>query len=277
MSILLKNLHGNIGNMLWRIACGEYYKMMHSMDEMVLLIKSDLDYERFQSVREWMGWEHYTVVRHPPKDIEFREFRKQLQVNTQYVPLPDIQPGENFWMSGANESPLFFDNDRLYVHGLFHSGNPHIDGIYKEARRLYPDIDWEHTVSINVRRGDKLKLQDKYVIPTPKFFKQAMALFPDCHFLVTSDDMEYCRRVFVPMGNCTLAKRASAIYPKWLMDLYIQTWCRHNIISNSTFSWWGAYLNVHADRRVIFTQPWYKHRTAEQTDSIPGNDGWQAI
>ena len=277
MSILLKNIHGNIGNILWRIAAGEYYRRSHDMDEMILLIRSDLDYQRYMSVFRWMGWD-YRVIRSESemKGVRFVQFRQQLKINTKYVPLPDVRKAENFWFSGANESPQFFGGDRMFAQHLF----PAITDnglLTDEVLGLYPEIDFDGIVSINVRRGDKMALQDKYVIPSAGWIRRAMDRFTGCMFLFTSDDISWCRREFGNDPRCLFADRITDNFPKWLIDLRLQTLCRHNIISNSTFSWWGAYLNCHTDRKVIYTLPWYRHRTPSQTDSIPLGDGWEVV
>ena len=287
MPYLLKNLHGNIGNLMWRIACGEWYRRKWHLDRMVFLIWTDEDYLRFRQFAPYMGWTQYEAVRHQPAGEKFIEFRN-MPVNTKYYPLPaSIEPGRSVWMSGANESPLFWNNDFRFVRSLFvDMENPYIrnslDLCFAELESF--GLAGRPFVSVNVRRGaDKLALQDKYVIPTVEWLTRAMNRFPGMPFVFTSDDTDWCRRHFSHRPDCFFSGISTTVpdasptgsSPKWMRDLLMATLASHDIISNSTFSWWGAYLNPHPGKQVIYSLPWYRHRTPSQTDSIPPT--WRAV
>lgn len=104
-------------------------------------------------------------------------------------------------------------------------------------------------VSIHVRRGDYLRLPHRHPFVGVKYLREAVARFPESEFLVFSDDLPWCRGFFkgprfhFAEGNTVLA------------DLYLMTQCRGgHICSNSTFSWWGAYLG---EGKTVFPSMWY--------------------
>ena len=65
--------------------------------------------------------------------------------------------------------------------------------------------------------------------------------------------------------------------PDW-MDLYIMSWCNHNIIANSTFSWWGAFLNQNPGKEIIIPNEWFgpaQPSTVNTRDLFPKE--WKTI
>lgn len=70
------------------------------------------------------------------------------------------------------------------------------------------------------------------------------------YFVVISDNMKYCRSLFDSAHFNTQAEFIF-IRERDFIDLWISSLCNHNITSNSTFSWWGAYLNNHKDNIVV--------------------------
>lgn len=73
----------------------------------------------------------------------------------------------------------------------------------------------------------------------------------DKKYLIISDDIDWCKRNFKG-ANFYFVDDEDPI-----IDLYIQTLCDNNIISNSTFSWWGAWLNPNKDKVVVCPDPWF--------------------
>ena len=62
---------------------------------------------------------------------------------------------------------------------------------------------------------------------------------------------------------------------KAYLDMHLMSICRHNIIANSTFSWWGAWLNRNADKIIVAPRTWYRDTSYDTTDLIP--EAWVRI
>lgn len=103
------------------------------------------------------------------------------------------------------------------------------------------------TCSIHYRRTDyllmsSLCLSDQYYIEALKQFKKE-----DTLFVVFSDDIEYAKEVDYLKGlNVVYMENSTAI-----VDMYLMSRCDHNLIANSSFSFWGAYLNKNRKKRVV--------------------------
>ena len=110
----------------------------------------------------------------------------------------------------------------------------------------------DNTCSIHVRRGDYLKHPTHHPTCTLDYYKKAMKAMPvDTRFLVFSDDIEWCKENFVG-DNVTFIENE-----KDYIDLYLMSLCRHNIIANSSFSWWGAWLNKNRRKIVVAPANWF--------------------
>lgn len=126
-----------------------------------------------------------------------------------------------------------------------------IDAKYGEA------LSAPLTVGISVRRGDYLAIPHLHPFVGETYLKCAVNLFDEkAVYIVCSDDIPWCKGFF---SKPCFSKRRFVFVEgeEVLTQLFVHTRCKHNIISNSTFSWWGAFLNVNADRRVIFPDKWF--------------------
>lgn len=137
----------------------------------------------------------------------------------------------------------------------------------------------KNSVSLHVRRGDYLTIQDDDFyqfggVSTQSYYKSAVAriksMFSDAIFFVFSNDLAYCHETFDQMGGYVIVDCNEGIN-SW-RDMYLMSLCRHHIIANSTFSWWGAWLS---DKEGVTICPSRFIRTVETKDIYP--DRWIKI
>ena len=112
----------------------------------------------------------------------------------------------------------------------------------------------QNTVSIHVRVGDYAGLQEFHPVCEPDYYESALNHFldKDYLFVIFSDDINYAHEIFGDQGNIKYADPDTDFNHLQLMSL-----CKHNIIANSSFSWWGAWLNKNPEKRVIAPQKWF--------------------
>ncbi len=118
-------------------------------------------------------------------------------------------------------------------------------------------LDNSNSVAIHVRRGDYLNKLDLYGLCSKAYYDEAITHIrervPNPNLVFFSDDINWVKEHI----NC-----AGATYVDWntsidsWQDMYLMSCCKHNIIANSSFSWWGAWLNTNKDKIVIAPEPW---------------------
>jgi hypothetical protein len=132
-------------------------------------------------------------------------------------------------------------------------------------------------VSLHVRRGDYVHnphVGKVHPVCSQAYYQEAVALMAakvaNPHFFVFSDDIEWCRtqlRVDCPVTFVTPSNPG-----KNYLDMHWMSTCSHHIIANSSFSWWGAWLNRNPGKVVIAPREWFKDPRLHSEDIIP--EGW---
>lgn len=120
-------------------------------------------------------------------------------------------------------------------------------------------------VSIHIRRTDYL-IYTQYINLTLDYYNNAISYFPQCSFLIFSDDIAWCKSNF-PASHFFFSEGKSQEE-----DLRRMSICNHHILSNSTFCWWGAYLNQNGSKQIISPRTWYQgqysHCDSNELNSI---------
>ncbi|MCC6008093.1 MAG: alpha-1,2-fucosyltransferase [Rhodobacteraceae bacterium] len=145
---------------------------------------------------------------------------------------------------------------------------------------LLAEIAATPSVSVHVRRGDYVRnprFNALHGTCPPEYYAAAAAKLCDrhgqAHFFVFSDDPAWARdnlRLPGPMRVIDHNAAASASE-----DLRLMSACRHHIIANSTFSWWGAWLNPRSDKTVIAPSRWFSDPGMHNPDLLPS--GWLRV
>lgn len=116
------------------------------------------------------------------------------------------------------------------------------------------------SVACHIRRGDYLK-DKRWNVCTVAYYKQAIKMIQECVnpnlFCIFSDDINWCKEALGESYNGT-----ETLYVDWnkkensFRDMQLMSLCKHNIVANSSFSWWGAWLNQNPNKIVISPNQW---------------------
>lgn len=194
-----------------------------------------------------------------------------LRNGTNYkIPVKTVDP--RVWPTYFNHFPRLYPSDKIslrYKEPEFnYNPIPFTDNMclsgYFQSEKYFADyrpeiikafgIPWKPlkgVVSIHVRRGDYLQFADKHPPVTEEYLCKAIAMFPGWQFMVFSDDMAWCREHFLGPQFTFATKNPP------LKDLELMANCEHQIVANSSFSWWGHFFNQNPHKVGIFPKVWF--------------------
>jgi hypothetical protein len=129
-------------------------------------------------------------------------------------------------------------------------------------------------ISVHIRRGDyvtNIKANNIHGTCEPEWYKAAANIIENHYgnvtYFVFSDDPDWVKRNIRLDQKTIFVERD--IDGKDYEDLYLMSACDGHITANSTFSWWGAWLNSNSNKRVIAPRRWFKSRAMNSLDLIP--------
>ena len=182
-----------------------------------------------------------------------------LRVPFHYVP---IDKQDNVLYDGFFQSEKYFP-DREFILKLFKPSNE----IQNYLWGKYGDVS--KSTSLHVRRGDYISQPTYHPPCTVEYYEKALANIQG-NVLVFSDDIEWCKKTFI--GDRFHFVNGNLDY----QELFLMSMCENNIIANSSFSWWGAWLNTNPHKKVIAPKEWFGHRITDSTEDLYP-ESWQII
>lgn len=161
-----------------------------------------------------------------------------------------------FFLAGNWASELYFRDIEDIVRREFEFKN-----ISDENLKIAQQMQSEQSVALHIRRGDYLQFKNFQVCGTAYYEK---AIEHICNsvkspvFYIFSNDSVWAKEFIkkYPLNYRIITHNSGA---NSYQDMFLMSQCKHNIIVNSTFSWWGAYLNENKGKIVVSPKQWLRH------------------
>lgn len=178
---------------------------------------------------------------------------------------------KNTYLNGFWQSELYFNDHAPEIRSAFELK----EKLPAELNTLSEKIKNTNSVSVHVRRGDYVNLKsasDFHGNCGVEYYQEAVDFISkqknDIELFIFSDDIAWCKE------HLTFNQPVNFITHNFaaIFDLYLMSQCRHNIIANSSFSWWGAWLNHSAGKLVIMPEFWFVGKKSSSLDIVA--KGW---
>ncbi|MDO5019321.1 MAG: alpha-1,2-fucosyltransferase [Lachnospiraceae bacterium] len=202
---------------------------------------------------------------------------------------PQVLAMEEGYLDGTFQSEKYFGDIREEVRKAFQFSDladMHLpQPIYDSTVELLGRITETNAVGIHIRRSDSRPNEELYEnICTPEYYRAAVNYiqerYPDATYYIFSNEPKWIKGWMKDLIKSQITEEMTreqivAIRKKFVMvqtnteytsylDLLLLESCKHNIISNSSFSWWGAWLNEYPDKIVIAPTPWMNNSQGEE-------------
>jgi hypothetical protein len=234
-----------LGNNLFQISAG-----LSAGEEVTICALSNAVFEQTMAFKD-IFFRDISVIDFIPSGIQVYE-----EPYFHFNKIP-FKKGQDIAIKGYFQSYKYFDND-LICERL--SPPESVDVFLQDH---YPELLTGEFTSIHVRRGDYLKALYKHPVCSKRYYQNAIkSIGENERFVVISDDIDWCKKN-ISSKNITFIENSNSV-----IDFFIPTFCKNNIISNSSYGWWGAYLNKNSEKVVIAPDPWFGFRNSNNTEDL---------
>jgi hypothetical protein len=285
--VIVTRLMGGLGNQMFQYAHGRALALQHG-GELVLDLswfsrQAPGDTPRTYALDDWRLPPEVGVSLQPPRALSGWRHRALATVGSRSLRLvreatPGYDPsaarvGDDVLLVGYWQSERYFDciRDRLLAELV-----PAAPADPNNAQ-LLATVEEGASVALHVRRGDYLAnpraaafhgLLDAPYYDTAIRHVRERVEAP--RFVIFSDDPQWCRAHLDVGRSATFVDHNAG--PRAYWDLHVMSRCTHAIIANSSFSWWGAWLNSNPDKLVIAPRVWFRDPVAAAAAIVP--DSW---
>lgn len=267
------NICGGIGNQMFQYAFACYIKEFTSTNFKLIVDSYDHDIKRAYCLQSAFNIKHDLVVKNEVKDILkyawpyfirrllskkiFNKIRPSNMIYEDSFDLLRCNNIKNAYYHGYWQNFNFVNKVEIQLRKIFEFSAP----VLTSAPKYIYELTTGNSVAVHVRRGDYLALNnsnqnitlsgDYYI----KSFKYLSEILSDPKFYIFTDDPLWVKENLLGCFKDCILVEYHEKFPDYF-DMYLMSKASHNIIANSTFSWWAAWLNDNPNKIVIAPQNW---------------------
>jgi len=285
--MIISQLRGGLGNQMFQYACGralaeetgQSFKLdissfanykLHNGFELNIVFSLGANVATKEDLYEMLGWQKSSLARKALSINKLSWLRKKSYIVEPYFEywngLKFIS--ENAYLVGNWQTEKYFQSIKKIIRKEF-TFDPSLS-IGNE--QILNNIRATDSVSLHIRRGDYqtgVNLKIHGLCPLDYYYSAIKYIvdrvnYP--HFYIFSDDISWAIENLKPKYPCTFVANNKNL--KNYNDMYLMSLCKHNIIANSSFGWWGAWLNLNRDKIVISPNQWFAKKI-DTKDLIP--------
>ena len=175
---------------------------------------------------------------------ESEKYPVEQYLDTHFLQRIQNNTTKNIKIEGYFQSHLYFDKYRNDILNLFKIDKESLNYIKNKYPILFDETKICVAIHVRMNYANCINYNLNYFNETIDFFKKK---YPNIHFMVFSNNIDSIKNWFEDINIYTYVNSNIDYIDLWIMSL-----CKHNIITHSTFSWWGAYLNNNPDKIVTF-------------------------
>lgn len=186
---------------------------------------------------------------------------------------------KNLTLRGYFQSEKYYGHRKNEILDLFYEYYPDVEN---DVKSCFVGLERNKTISMHIRRTDYVKLSHVHIVQPISYYEKALreiahqlnlsldSLLEEYTLMIFSDDLAWCKThdFFKSKPNVRFIEHNLGQDLNAVIDLYVMSECHHNIIANSSFSWWAAYMNKNVDKIVVAPRNWFGPRGPPKWDDV---------
>lgn len=293
--MIISSIIGGLGNQMFQYAAGRALSLergqpfrldisgfadygLHHGFELQRVYDYSAEIATEAEVRSILGWQFLSVIRRAVSHPGFAFLRRPgFVVEPHFGYWPGINNvSQDCYLSGYWQSEKYFQNVAEVIRSEFTYKCP----LENRNSEFADEISQVSAVSLHVRRGDYAKnpkTTAMHGLCSLDYYREAIQYISvhveQPYFFIFSDDIAWVKSNLKIDFPCQYVdhNHGSQSYN----DMHLMSLCQHHIIANSSFSWWGAWLNPRPNKIVIAPLKWFASKQKSTRDLIPS--GWISL